>query len=129
MKLSSRQYAQALYSALSDCSPAEQKVRIKNFLALLQRQRRLKILPKIVEQFTLYHYQSQGILPVQATVAVKTDVDQLTKELTKKLKQPLALTVKVQPEILGGLKIQIADLLIDGSVQQKLINLREQINK
>ena len=52
---------------------------------------------------------------------------QATCELGKRLGKEIRLTVAVDPRILGGLKIQYGDRLVDASVATRLQQLRRRL--
>jgi F-type H+-transporting ATPase subunit delta len=54
-------------------------------------------------------------------------VDRITKDLSKRLNKEVKLRVEVDPRILGGLKLQYGDHVVDGTVATKLQQLRRRL--
>jgi F-type H+-transporting ATPase subunit delta len=55
------------------------------------------------------------------------DRDRVSSELSKRLGKDVTIEVLVDPRILGGLKLQYGDRLIDASVATRLQQLRRQL--
>jgi len=51
----------------------------------------------------------------------------LARALEKRFGQPVALSVKIDPNILGGLVVQVRDVTMDSSVKNQLESLRERL--
>jgi F-type H+-transporting ATPase subunit delta len=69
---------------------------------------------------------------VNATVTTAIELDQadrdrVQKELSTRLDKQVRLTVVVDPAILGGLKLQYGDRVVDASVANKLQQLRRRL--
>lgn len=53
--------------------------------------------------------------------------ERLTSALERSVGRPVKVTTIVDPELLGGIRVQIADDVIDGSVRARLDDLRQQL--
>lgn len=101
-----------------------------NFLCLLVDRRKEEILEFIPEVYRSVADEKKGV--VKATVQT---VDPLTGErleyFKKQLKKITGKTVELEvlqnPDILGGMVIQIGNKLIDGSVAGRLKNLKTRL--
>ncbi len=127
MKTTNRQYAIALFESLKDCPEDQVSERISNFLKILQKNKQLKNLGVIVDQFIKYYREQNQVLEVQATTAKEINVEELKKELSGKLNQDIELEVEVDPSILAGLILKIGDTLVDGSTKSQLNNLKNKL--
>jgi F-type H+-transporting ATPase subunit delta len=94
-----------------------------NLIKLLVEYDRLTMLPDIAGIFEELKAQDEGTLEAEITAAtalndaqVKTLVDQLQTKFGKKVEA----NVKVDPEIIGGIKIVVGDTVIDASVRGRL---------
>jgi F-type H+-transporting ATPase subunit delta len=104
--------------------------KVMNLIALTLRRGRIEELPRIAAEFRRLDDQRQGI-----THAVATSADALTPQearaLTERLERltggKVALDLRVDPDLLGGLVVRIGDRLIDGSVRSRLERLRNQL--
>jgi F-type H+-transporting ATPase subunit delta len=54
-------------------------------------------------------------------------LDRLESVLAKSYGQSLTLNVEVDPAILGGIKVQVAGEILDGSMASRLINAKLQL--
>lgn len=67
-----------------------------------------------------------------ATVTVAAPLDEaklsaLRESLVKTAGRPVTLSIMIDPEVVGGVRVQIGDEIIDGSVQSRLDDLRLQL--
>lgn len=98
------------------------------FLHLLVEKERETMLPRIVRAYQDLRDEQRGIVEVQARVAQpldEADRDKLVDTLEAMAGQTVRLQIERDPELIGGLVIRIGDQVYDGSVRQKLDNLRE----
>ena len=105
-----------------------QEQSFKNFLALLAYHKRLMVLPSIAYLFNAYQATLQQTQHVTVITAIALDQhyqQQLTICLTKRLQQKITLHYAVDPALLGGVIIQIADKIIDASIRNQLTRLHE----
>ncbi|MBI5404597.1 MAG: F0F1 ATP synthase subunit delta [Candidatus Kerfeldbacteria bacterium] len=126
-RLSSRDYAKLLLTTVSDVSATQRSATVKRFLALLRRQRALKLLPRIVDHLQLLDDQRQERTRVTLTTAAPIDLHQLTKRLESVVGR-VVVDVRTQPELLGGVTLRIADTELDGSVRTQLARLRTHLS-
>ncbi|MCK5579604.1 MAG: F0F1 ATP synthase subunit delta, partial [Planctomycetes bacterium] len=100
------------------------------FLELLVRKNRTECLPDIAEFYDALADEKQGI----ARVKVKTYYplsrkvqESLTEKLTTFINKKVLLETEVDKNILGGIKIQVGDTVMDGSVANELNKIQEQL--
>ncbi len=108
-----------LADLLGDKATAE----VKNLVAALAENRRLVLLPEIASQFEALKKQEEGVLAAKVTSAYPlsdAQAAELAETLKSKYGKPVELSVSVDPELLGGVAIQIGDDVIDASVRGKL---------
>lgn len=128
MKFSPRKYAKALVEAL-DSKEADEKGVIKNFLLVLQKRRNLKLLPKIQSAFEEEWNKKHGIVHMEVTYPSKFPeaLKQLEESLAKALGKKVSLKEKPSSNIIGGYLIRVNDMLIDGSLDGQLNQLRHKL--
>jgi F-type H+-transporting ATPase subunit delta len=100
----------------------------KNFLMILGENKRLTLLPQIVEAFEELKAAQEHAVEVTVTSAFElTDAQQetLSLALKNKLQCDVRLTGEVDQSLVGGAIIRAGDLVIDGSVRGKLAKLAE----
>ncbi len=97
-----------------------------NLIKLLVEYGRLSILPDIAEAFEELKAQDEGVLEAEITAASQpkdAEVKALVKRLEDKFGKKIEASVKVDPELIGGIKILVGDTVIDASVKGQLQQL------
>lgn len=95
----------------------------KNFMGVLARARRLAALPAIVRAFRALAADARGATTAEVTSArplTAAQAEKLTATLTRKLRRDVAVELRVDPGILGGLIVRVGSRLIDSSLRTKL---------
>lgn len=98
----------------------------QNLIRLLVEYGRLALLPEIASTFEELKAQDEGTLDAEITSAAKLNdaqVKTLVSRLQIKFGKKVEATVKVDPEIIGGIKIVVGDTVIDASVRGRLQEL------
>lgn len=101
-----------------------------NFLRLLIRKRREPYLELIADEFGRIHDEARGIRHARVVSAVDLPaelVERVGEELSRALGLDVRVDVEVDPEVIGGLVVQIGDRRIDASLQGQLRALRERL--
>ena len=101
-----------------------------NFLKILCEKGTLRELPGCARAYRIRYNAAHGILEATAISAVA-----LTKEQTARLQEKLEavtgkqidLKTKVDPAVLGGIRLDIEGTELDGTVQNRLASLRNNI--
>lgn len=123
-KLSPRQYAELLYELVVNARKAEIPDRVKKFLDILVRGRALAQVSRIIQVFQALVDVRSGIVRLRVTGARKIP-HTVYATLLKTLKaKELAMEEYVDSDVIGGLKIEIGDRIIDGTVRKQLENMR-----
>mgnify|MGYP002030087243 CR=1 FL=1 len=88
---------------------------------------KLPYVEKIYNQFLAILNSREGVTDVIITTSVPIE-SQLENSLKKKLSEKLKLKVKlnkiINPEIIGGIIIQIRSIMIDHSIKSKLLDYK-----
>jgi len=98
------------------------------FLELLAEKDRETLLPDLLDTYRDLRDDAMNIVEVQARVPVTlSDVerDKLIQRLEAMTGKTIRLETQRHPGLIGGLVIRIGDRVYDGSVRQKLDNLRD----
>lgn len=101
-----------------------------NLARLLIESNRVKQIAGIAEEFEALADAAAGRVRATVTTAVELDHaerDKVADQLSKRLGKEVRMTVVVDKSILGGLKLQYGDHLIDASVATKLQQLRRRL--
>lgn len=103
------------------------------FLQLLIDKDRMKNLPGIYREFVDIADKRRKVINMQIRTFAPIDDAQLGKIKQKYMKEydatEVKTTVSIDPELLGGLVVQIGDRLIDGSIKGRLKGLKETTSK
>ncbi len=95
----------------------------RNFVLLLAENGRVEILPEVSEMFEQLKTQHEGVLDAKILSAFPMSDAQLrdlVAHLEKKFKRKIEAKVSVDPELIGGVKVEIGDEVLDASVRGKL---------
>jgi F-type H+-transporting ATPase subunit delta len=101
-----------------------------NFLSLLVDRRKEGILEFIPDVYKAVTDEKKGVIKatVQTIVPLEGDrLDNFKKQLKKITGKTVELEVIQNPDILGGMVIQIGNKMIDGSVANRLKNLKTRL--
>jgi|YelNatPaOPRAMG01_1025707.scaffolds.fasta_scaffold12483_8 F-type H+-transporting ATPase subunit delta len=101
-----------------------------NLAYLLARKKKLSILPEIVEEYQKLLDSHHGIEHVEVVTALpldEQDKERLSTYLSKIRGHKVAIDVKVDRSIIGGIRAKIGDILIDGSLRQRLETLKRSL--
>jgi F-type H+-transporting ATPase subunit delta len=101
-----------------------------NLAMLLIESDRVRDVVGIDEEFQRLADQAAGRVRATVTTAIPlstTDRDRVAEGLSKRLGKAVHLDVLVDPGILGGLKLQYGDRLVDASVATRLQQLRRRL--
>jgi F-type H+-transporting ATPase subunit delta len=95
-------------------------------LLLLIRKRREALLGPIVEQYEkllLAEAHREPLEIASARPLEKAELDAIVARLSRKFGKAFEVTQKVEPEILGGVRITMSDRYVDGSIAGRLDEL------
>jgi F-type H+-transporting ATPase subunit delta len=118
---------EGLDRVVSDADPA-----ILNFLKLLIEKHRMPVLFRIRAIFDALWEEENKLLPVSITSAVELDeavVKQLVDRIAEQTDRTVEVTSQVDPDILGGIVVQVGNSVLDASVRNRLEQLRKQVVK
>jgi F-type H+-transporting ATPase subunit delta len=106
--------------------------RFVNFLELLAERHRMPALFRIKKEFDALWAEENQLLPVTVTSAVELDeslVEDIGKRIQDQAGRKVELSSNVDPDVLGGLKVQVGNMVLDGTVRNRLERLRKQVTK
>jgi F-type H+-transporting ATPase subunit delta len=103
-----------------------------NFLRVLNAKDRLQHLPPIIAAFDQMVQEEFGRIEVNvytATAAQPAELDAIRQRLKSVLGKEPVVHAYAEPSMIGGLKLQIGDRLIDASIASSLRKLRDRLNQ
>jgi F-type H+-transporting ATPase subunit delta len=118
-KVSGSQTVDAIASLVK--SPVTPEAR--NFLDMLVGNDRVMLLPEVAAQFAELKNANEGAADatiVSAFEIAPAQVAELAKTLEKKFGRKLNPTVTVDPSLIGGVRVEVGDEVLDTSVKAKL---------
>ena len=106
--------------------------RLVNFLELLAERHRMPALFRIRRTFDAMWAEENKLLPVTVTSAVELDeslVNDIGKRIEEQTARRVELSSAVNPDVLGGLQVQVGNMVLDATVRNRLEQLRKQVAK
>jgi F-type H+-transporting ATPase subunit delta len=102
------------------------------FLELLAERHRMPAIFRIRSEFDRMWRRANRLLPVSVTSAVELDaelVEGIGRRIEEQTGQRVDLSSRVEPNVLGGLVLQVGNMVLDASVRNRLERLRKQVAK
>ena len=133
MKITQKQYGEALYQAVHDKSDSEVKAVLKNFFQILIQNNDLSKADGIIKEFKKIWNKEHGIIEAEVIGAKKLDnkIIELLNDYIIKLSgaKRINLEQKIDKNILGGAVIKYEDKVMDGSLRRRLNELNAEMAK
>ena len=101
---------------------------LKKFLGFLTSKNRLFFLNQIIDSFLNFLSSSKGELKAKLLSSKelsKTELEKICNELSKDFKSALNIDYKYDPDLIGGLIIQVGSVMVDTSIKTKLKKLEK----
>ena len=98
-----------------------------NFIRLVAMKRRLFALPDMIRSFRRLVSDAKGIVQAQVVLAERPSdavMSDITAALREVAKAEVALDVKIDPSLIGGMIVKIGSRMVDASVRTKLNSIR-----
>lgn len=131
MKISIGKYAKALAESLKqEKDKKEISQRIQNLLKILVKRKQGKSIKYLFEEFKKVWMSKHGQIELFVTLPYEPseeELEKLAEELGRALKKEAILKVKVDKSVIGGIKIEFEDYIVDGTVSKRLEMLKTAI--
>ena len=101
-----------------------------NFLKILTERGYMRFFGDCCQAFEAQYNEDHGILPVKAVTAVALSREQearLKEKLAKLTGKTISLVNRVDPEVLGGVRLDYDGKRVDGSVANRLETVRNML--
>ena len=101
---------------------------LKKFLGFLTTKNRLFFLNQIIGSFLDLISSSKRELKVKLLSSKKlskTELEKIRNELSKDFQSPIKIDYKHDPDLIGGLVIQVGSVMVDASIKSKLRQLQK----
>jgi F-type H+-transporting ATPase subunit delta len=102
--------------------------KVTSFLSLVNQNHRLSAIPEIASQFEAMKNKSEGAAEVMITSAFPLEGSALNDLLSSLKKRfggkELRPTIQIDPALIGGVRIQVGDEVLDSSVKAQLAQMQ-----
>jgi F-type H+-transporting ATPase subunit delta len=101
-----------------------------NFLELLLENHRMPAIFRIRREYDRLWKERNKLLPVHVTSAVELDeqtVQNIGDRIAEQTGRRVELSSRVEPDILGGIVVQVGNQVLDASIRNRLETLRKQV--
>ena len=95
----------------------------ENFVRVLAHNKRLELLPLIHEQFDALKNESEGVVEAELQSAfelTEAQVADLVQRLERKTGRKVKTQVRINQDLIGGVRVILGDKVIDGSARAQL---------
>ena len=99
---------------------------VANFVEIVLENRRFMAIPSIAEQFEALKAENDGEVEahIESAFALSdAQLVELTAVLSQQFSRKVNAAVEVNPDLIGGVKVTVGDLVVDASVRGKLAQL------
>src|SRR5260221_1162450 len=99
----------------------------RNFLGLVAQNRRLFAVPAMIDAFLARLAARRGEVTAEIVVAqalTPVQLDTVNEQLRKAVGSKVAVEVRVDPALLGGLVVKVGSRMVDASLRSKLHRLQ-----
>ena len=100
------------------------------FLELLAERHRIPAIYRIRREYDRLWAAENQLLPVTITSAVELDkdtVDDLGQQIEDQTGQKIDLTANVDADLIGGLRMQVGNMVYDATIRGRLDKLRREV--
>ena len=100
---------------------------VRDFLAVVARNRRLFAVPAMIESFLAKLAARRGEVTAEVTAAHQLSEAQLgtlNEQLRRSIGARVLVDVRIDPSLIGGLVVKVGSRMIDGSIKSKLRRLQ-----
>jgi F-type H+-transporting ATPase subunit delta len=122
---STEEKKRGLAKAVAGASPE-----VGNFLELLVEKHRMPVIFRIRSRIDELWAIANRRLEVTLTSAVELDesvAERVRKEIERQTEREIDLQTSVDPDVLGGLVLQVGNMVVDASLRSKLERLRKEV--
>lgn len=111
---------------------ASYQTNIRNFLKILIVRHKICFLENIIDEFFEKYYQKIGIQKGKIYSVEKLsekEIEKIQMTFLEKKKKKVLLENEVDPTLIGGIRVVLGDRIYDGSLKNKLENMKLSLKK
>ncbi|MCR4622296.1 MAG: ATP synthase F1 subunit delta [Clostridiales bacterium] len=104
---------------------------VLNLMKLLTQKGRFKLLPEVIQRFRSMYLADKGMIEARVVSAVRLRAEQLERlraALESKTGKTLLLSEKVDPSVLGGVRVEAEGVMLDGTVAGDIRRLAQELD-
>ncbi|HEY2140678.1 MAG TPA: ATP synthase F1 subunit delta [Solirubrobacteraceae bacterium] len=101
-----------------------------NFLKLLIENHRMPVIFRVRQEYERLWENEHRMLPVEITSAIALDeetTESLGRRIGERTKRKVAVSARVDPDILGGIVLRVGNSILDASIRNRLEQLRRHV--
>lgn len=127
MSYTPQQYAHALYECMFDAKKSQINLYVKNLYTILVKNNDVGLFKQILNNVNEIDKQKKQIVDIVITSAstIGSDILKQTRQMFPYKKTSIKQVI--DSSLIGGIKIQINDTVIDGSIKKQLNKLKQQM--
>ena len=121
---------QQKFELIASLVPAPLPAELAAFLKVAIENGRLPAIPEVAAQFRSLKNDAEGTADcvIESAFALSdAQLGDLLKRLARKFPHRLKPQVRVQPQLIGGVRVTVGDQVLDGSVRARLDAMRLQL--
>lgn len=103
-----------------------------NFLKVLVDDKQIGKIHQIIDDYSDIYLAYNQVMPINITVAHQLDnnvFNNLVKSLSEKLNKNVVINTIIDPSVIGGIKINYTDKVVDNTILHQLQQLEKSIRK
>ena len=103
-----------------------------NLLKVLGENNRFTLVPEMARLYEELKAQAEGAIEAEITAAMELSADQqnaIAAALQKRLGREVKLVTKLDPSLMAGAIVRAGDLVIDGSIQSRLKEMKAALSR
>ena len=104
----------------------------KNLLRVLGENNRFILVPEVSRLYEEFKAQAEGAIEAEVTAAMELTAAQqnaIAAALQKRLGREVKLVTKLDPSLMAGAIVRAGDLVIDGSIQSRLKDMKAALSR
>ncbi len=103
---------------------------VAEFFRLLAERKEWKLFIPTLRAYQQIQRSAEDVIAITAYAANELEassIREIEESLVERLRKPVDLSTIVEPKLLGGLKLRIGNLFVDGSLETRLKQLRHNL--
>lgn len=122
-RLTARQWAAVLVELTRDAKESSVAHKVKSFVQLVRARRATNLLPRVIRAYREMMDAEHGVVRIQTTAA--RELPAAIEAELKNLGTEVIIDHTIDPHVIGGVKLTMDDVIIDGTVATRLKKLYE----